>query len=586
MGNWPANTATVAEINDIGDVDITLPVADNDSLEWDGSNWVNRVPVRVQAMGEPMGFEDASQWTAEYDPTTQEVTLTPTGTQYIWVKGIRYAFSTPQVNAHTNATGVYYLQLDDTGTFAFDADFDFFNKAQASVVVYDTAQTPAGYSQAELHGIVMDAASHAEFHQVIGTYRISGGGFTAGSYTIYSPSDSTNPTLATITPAVPATVVKDEDLETTLPALPDGGPYTVFRKDWVATSFIWSTSQAAPMLENGSNVPQYNPSSGGAALVNMTNDSYICVYCLGIPVVSDAASQLFRYVWVLGQKQYTPTSPNTAQRTVALNQALAEDPNSLDNLDLTGIPATEYCLLAKAVYHYRTNYSNNDYRMRLEGYQALTGTRASLSAQTSGTSASIFDTGVSITTASAVGGLDPAVETNQKLVNERYAAFGYLGAWGTGLAYRIGNVVKVDHKIFRCLVAHTAAASFYTDLNAGNWELSASGGLAGKVTTTDATVTTVFSTAVPTDVSCKLSLKVSAFESATGDARSWELEYHLQNDSGTVTIQQIAERGYEVAGSTTWVAECDVSGTSFRLRVTGEAAHTIDWNSICEHSYF
>ena len=135
MGNWPANTATVAEINDIGDVDITLPVADNDSLEWDGSNWVNRVPVRVQAMGEPMGFEDASQWTAEYDPTTQEVTLTPTGTQYIWVKGIRYAFSTPQVNAHTNATGVYYLQLDDTGTFAFDADFDFFNKAQASVVV-------------------------------------------------------------------------------------------------------------------------------------------------------------------------------------------------------------------------------------------------------------------------------------------------------------------------------------------------------------------------------------------------------------------------------------------------------------------
>jgi hypothetical protein len=234
--------------------------------------------------------------------------------------------------------------------------------------------------------------------------------------------------------------------------------------------------------------------------------------------------------------------------------------------------------------HYRTTFTNNDYRLRIEGEQEITRTRTGASSG-SFTLPAILDSNVAITSAS-VGGLDTGVEVTQDLVNERFAAFGYIGAWVTGTAYRIGNIVKIDHKLFRCIVAHTAAASFYTDLNAGNWELSASGGLAGKITTTDATVTTVFSTAVPTDVSCKASVKVSAFEPATGDSRSWELEYHLQNDSGTASIVLIAERGYEVAGSTTWVAECDISGTTFRLRVTGEAAHTIDWNAICEHSYF
>jgi len=582
---WPSTTASIASINDVGDVSITS-VTQNETLEYNGTSWVNRVPIRVQAMGEPMGFEDASAWTVAYDPTSQEVTLTPIGTEYIWVKGVRYAFSTPQVIAHTNATDVYYLNLDDTGTFGFDTDYDFENKALASIVVYDTTQSPAGFAQRELHGIVMDSATHAELHQVVGTYRRSGGGFTAGSYTIYTPVDGTNPTLATITPAVSETVVKDEDLETTLPALPDGGPYTVFRKDWTGPSFVWATAQAAPMLQNGSNVPQYNPSSGGASLVNVTNDSYICVYCLGVPVDDDATSQLFRYIWILGQKQYTPTLSNTAQRQAALNMALAEDPTNSADLDLTGIPSTEYCLLAKAVYRYNTAFTNNAYRMRMAGYQALTGTRSNLSGSSTSPAAAIFDSGVSITTAAAVGGLDPVVETNQKLVNERYAAYGYVGAWGAGLSYRIGNIVKVDHKLFRCLVAHTAAASFYTDLNAGNWELSAIGGLAGKLTTSDATVTTIASTTIPTNVAFSLIVRVSAFQAATGDSKAWVMEYHLKNVAGTCTATKFSERANEDAGAAAWAAVVDISGTTMRVRITGEAAHTIDWNAVCEHSYF
>ena len=531
---------------------------------------------------EPTGFEHPDNWTVEYDPTTQTVTLTPTGTERVYVQGRGFVFSAPLTLSHTNATGTYFFEFDNTGALTVGTTpFDFENKAQAAIVYYDTTQTPLGWALRENHGLVMDWATHQEFHEKDGTYLVSGGGLTAGSYTVYDPGDSDNPLLATIAPEVPSTVVADEDLRTTLAAWTT--PYVKFSFDWIALGWSWVEDSDAPYFQTG-NVPYYNPSSGGASLVALSNDDYCCYYLFGVPTADDATSQEFRHIWIPGQVAYSPSGPNTAARTIARDLALAEDPQI--SLLLTTLPSAEFVPLAKLVVHYRTTFTNNDYRLRIEGYQKLLGSRSSFGGSGTISLPVYVDSSIGITTAAAVGGLDPTVETNQKLVNERYAAYGYIGAWVTGSDYRIGNVVKVDHKLFCCLVAHTAAASFYTDLNAGNWELSASGGLAGKITTTDATVTTIASTTIPTDVSCKISIKVSAFEPATGDTRSWELEYHIQNDSGTASVQLIAERGYEVAGSTTWAAIADVSGTTFRIRVTGEAAHTIDWNTICEHSYF
>jgi hypothetical protein len=178
------------------------------------------------------------------------------------------------------------------------------------------------------------------------------------------------------------------------------------------------------------------------------------------------------------------------------------------------------------------------------------------------TPTAITDANSAITTAAAVGALDPATETSQKLWNERSAEFGYLGAWTTLKAYRVGNVVKQDNKTFYCLTAHTAAASFDTDNAAGYWSMIGNGGLANKVTTTDATVTTISSQTVPSNVAYSVIVRISAFEPATGDSKAWALEYHIKNVAGTCTANKISERAYEDAGASAWVAVVDVSGTT------------------------
>ncbi len=550
------------------------------------TDWEDTLETIGTVTGEPTGFQNMDQWAVNYDPTTREVTLTPTGTQSIFVRGREFVKAAPFSKDHAAAAGIYFFQIDTTGAEAVGASFDF-SLPQAAVAIYDPLQTPAGWAIRETHGLVLDAATHLELHEIQGTYRVSGGGFGVGSYTVYTPGDATNPTLASITPGVASTLVADEDLRSTLAFLADGGPYTWFRYLWTTAKWDWTTGYgtAAPYYHVG-NVPYYNPASGGDNMVALVNDDYFCVYLVAIPVAADAISQNFRFIWVQGQQKYTPTSPNTAQRTVARDQALAEDPYAPGILVLDSLPSPEFVIAAKAVMHYSTTFTNNDYRLRIEGYQTINRTRTGGGANPI-ILPSIFDSNVSITTASAIGGLNPSVESNQKLVNERYAAFGYVGAWATGQAYRIGNVVKVDNKLFYCNTIHTSG-TFYTDHAAGYWNMIGDGGLSGRVQTTDATVTTLMSIACPNDVACEVEIKVAAFESApvNGNARTWTLRYFVKNVGGTLTVAKHSESGYEDAGATAWVAIADASGTTFRVRVTGEAAHTIVWQGTANFSYF
>jgi len=559
-------------------------------INTDGASaWDTGVGSIGSVTGEPTGFQNPDQWAVSYDPTTRIMTLTPTGSQKVFVRGKEFTFSAPIALAHAAVTGKYFYEIDSTGALVVGGTpFDFASKAMAAIAVYDTTQTPLGFGNRETHGLTMDWATHLEFHEKDGTYLVSGGGLTAATYVVSDPGDATNPALADIAPGVPSTVVADEDLRPTLAVLADGGPYQQMRIDWAALKEMWVENVEAPYYRTG-NVPYYNPASGGASLVALANDDYCCYYLLQIPVSDDAGSQKFRNSWVPGQQKYTPTLPNTAARTVARDQALAEDPFGTGVLVLDYFPSVEYVITAKIVVHYNTSFTNNDYRLRIEGYQKILRTRTGNgNGGESITLPAILDSSVAITTGSATGGLDPSFETNQKLVNERYANFGYMGAWATGTAYRVGNIVKMDHKTFRCAVGHTAAASFYTDLMVGNWELLGEGGLAGYLQTTDAVTQTIMSQVVPADVACCVQLKVSSFEAATGDSKVWVLEYRLKNSTflGVTSLGLVAERAYEDTGAALNVAIADISGSTFRVRVTGQAGKTIVWQAICQHTYF
>jgi hypothetical protein len=52
--------------------------------------------------------------------------------------------------------------------------------------------------------------------------------------------------------------------------------------------------------------------------------------------------------------------------------------------------------------------------------------------------------------------------------------FTYVGLWNTGNAYVVDQVITYSGKMYSCVVAHTASASFYTDV-ASKWQLIISG---------------------------------------------------------------------------------------------------------------
>ena len=68
----------------------------------------------------------------------------------------------------------------------------------------------------------MDWKAHEEFHSQIGTYRVSGGTLTAGTYTENTATDAAN------SPGFDLATVKDEDVLTTIPAWTDGTYTTMY----------------------------------------------------------------------------------------------------------------------------------------------------------------------------------------------------------------------------------------------------------------------------------------------------------------------------------------------------------------------
>ena len=99
-------------------------------------------------------------------------------------------------------------------------------------------------------------------------------------------------------------------------------------------------------------------------------------------------------------------------------------------------------------------------------------------------------------------------------------------------------------------------------------------------TTTNATQTTCGTYTVATGAAVSIKLLVTALESSVTASCGWELLATVRNAAGTLTI----EGGGPIVsgptdGATTWDVTLDTSGTSVRLRVTGQAGKTIDWTA-------
>lgn len=443
----------------------------------DGGNtrWITYDPTN-DGGGIPCGVQNSAGWTLAYNPGTRQVTATPSGTQYIWVNGKRFAYSTPQVVTHGVTTpNDYFIFVNSSGVFT--SDFNPWDIASSSAALiafvrYDTAMTPAGYCLTELHASKRNPAAHKNLHESQGTYRVSGG--AVSGLTAYLITDATNPALSTINPDVSSIVIADEDLRSTLDAFTQGAVgYAKFRKLHTTNKWAWDVSDLDAPYFQTANVPQYNPASSGDSLAAMTDLAHAVWWLFALP--TNTAAGQFRFIWVSPQYQYVAASSSNANRTSALSSALAED---WRGLDLSGLPP-EYAPVWRVTCEYRTGYTNNAYRLRVSDSRIVTGSR-SATGSFSGVSPTIHnnlsgrsdpsahpDSSVD-TTSTFAGGLVSATETTVALALARLSEFGFLGDWATGKAYRIGNLVRNAGATYRAVTAHTAAAAWLTDI--AKWE--------------------------------------------------------------------------------------------------------------------
>jgi hypothetical protein len=134
------------------------------------------------------------------------------------------------------------------------------------------------------------------------------------------------------------TVINDEDLQTTIATL-TSSLYTkhFISWSWATTNFTIETADIVPLLWN-------NPYYSKRDWVNwiqtlMSNNSYMSVWLMAIPVTADAESQKYRYVWVQWQSNWT----------LAQEQALI--PASLNLWQIASI-ASEFVFVGKIILRY------------------------------------------------------------------------------------------------------------------------------------------------------------------------------------------------------------------------------------------
>lgn len=235
------------------------------------------------------GFDNPGGVVSTYNKANRTVTLTGTFKLYWRGREVTSVTSGWTSSAHANDADPHFLFYDgDTDTFVWQTTPWTFDKAQIAYVSGTT------FGIRETHGL-MAWQTHEELHKVQGTYLDpAAGGGDIGAIIIGST------TAANRRPTVAATLVRDEDLPTTINSLP-AGTYTQMYLAGAGATNTFATG-ATDIVPLSGNNPYYNLNTAGTwSQALMTNNTYMCVFLVASPVMADADSQLYRYLWVQGQ---------------------------------------------------------------------------------------------------------------------------------------------------------------------------------------------------------------------------------------------------------------------------------------------
>jgi len=333
------------KLQNLDDVNGTPLTADGQMMVWDQTsqyfdatkNINDYVPLSVLTdMKDPSGFLDPSNITMTYDTATRKVTLAAiSGTvDYYW-RGVKKTLgaSWTSPTAHTAANGKYWLYSTDGTTFAWSADsasapwawYDI----QVAIAIEDSTRS-LQIAVRECHS-VWDWQSHRADHLNIGTYHLSGGAPTVGTYTENSGTDADK------TMGFDAAVIQDEDLPTTVTAWAQGTYTTARISSADPTKIAFDTAATFPFRSSGGYILINNPTTGVETEPSV--GKFLNVYQILVPTTSDTGSQLYRTVML---------QPQVAHNTLAL--AKAEDTRNLALGDILTALGAEICFYTRVTY--------------------------------------------------------------------------------------------------------------------------------------------------------------------------------------------------------------------------------------------
>ena len=282
------------------------------------------------------GFINNGNLTVSYNWTNRTITITPTvGTiQYNW-RGVLHDLGASWTSsAHTATVGQWYLSTNDGTTFSWSQTVWPFSDVMVADVYY-RASAVTTFATRQVHG-EMEAESHEEMHDMIGTYVDSGGKLTAGTYNFNSATD------ADTTPGFDAAVVKDEDIKTSLAAWTQGAYTTVYIS---GSTPVFATGSTTPFIATTNTYVQVNNTTTGTMTAGVNNRWYN-VYQILVPTTSDTNSSAYRMIMLQPQSTFT-----------SLAAALAEDTKGLVFGDFA-TQVSEYVLYSRITYSAATGNTN------------------------------------------------------------------------------------------------------------------------------------------------------------------------------------------------------------------------------------
>lgn len=275
----------------------------------------------------------------------------------------------------TDTSKVYFLSYNGTDVLWSDQIWTF-DQLQIAVAKYDASNSRWHYLR-ECHGL-MAWETHQEFHNTIGTYKGSGGGFD--DFTLSSII------AANRRPDIEQTVINDEDLPSTLPAL-ISKQYTQLYLNG-ADNLMYEIN-AADIVRLSVNNPYYNLFTGGEwGGQLMPNNSVGSVWVYAVPATADAISQDYRFLFVQPQWITLAGGAAAAQITNAVNAELERLPSELN---LGNLLDNEIIAIGRIVIA----YTGSNWTLR--SVSELTGNKYSQIGSPSGAFLSIVTTDYTLT---------------------------------------------------------------------------------------------------------------------------------------------------------------------------------------------